>query len=71
MQTRPMSFSDRQLFIQSLAESRNLATACRAGERDESELGRKCQKLTLAIDEVVGELVGDEAYLRDHSKRWG
>jgi hypothetical protein len=73
MNTRPMSFSDRQFFLQSLAECRNLAIACEAGERHDSELRKRCERLTMAIDGVVGELVGDESYLRvkDHPSRWG
>jgi hypothetical protein len=69
-----MSLSDRQYFIQSMAECRNLSVACAAGERHDSELRKRCEHLTLAIDGVVGELVGDESYLRvkDHpSKHWG
>jgi len=74
MPTRPMSFSDRQFFIQCLAEARNLSVACESGEQHDSELRKKCEKLNLAIDAVVGELVGDEGYLRlkDISSRsWG
>jgi len=35
--------------------------------------GGKCEKLRLAIDSVVGELVGDEGYLKpkNHPPRWG
>jgi hypothetical protein len=69
-----MSLSDRQYFIQSMAECRNLSVACAAGEAHDSELRKRCEHLTLAIDGVVGELVGDESYLRvkEHPwKRWG
>ena len=59
-----MSFSDRHYFIQALAECRNLSVACATGERHDSDLRKKCEKLYLAIDEVVGELVGDSSYLR-------
>jgi hypothetical protein len=61
---RPMSFSDRQYFILSLAECRNLSVACSTGEHHDSELRKKCEKLYLAIDEVAGELVGDNWYLQ-------
>ena len=73
MNTRPMSFSDRQHFVQCLAETRNLSIACAMGERHDSDLRKRCEGLTLAIDAVVGELVGDESYLRvkDHPPRWG
>jgi hypothetical protein len=73
MNTRPMSFSDRQHFIQCLAETRNLSIACARGEHSDSELRRRCETLTAAIDGVVGELVGDESYLalKDPSRHWG
>jgi hypothetical protein len=61
---RPMSFSDRQHFIQSLAVSRNLAIACGIGEERDSPLKNECRKLILAIDGVAGELVGDPTYLQ-------
>ncbi len=64
MQTRPMSFSDRQLFIQSLAQARNLAIACEAGERHDSQLRKSCEALCTAIDNVVEQLVGDRSYLQ-------
>ena len=63
MQTRPMSFSDRQLFIQSLAQARNLAIACETGERHDSQLRKSCEALCIAIDNTVEQLVGDRAYL--------
>jgi hypothetical protein len=73
MQPRPMSFSDRQHFVQCLAEARNLSLACAEGERHDSGLRKQCEKLTLAIDGVIGELVGDESYLqvKEHPPRWG
>lgn len=55
---------DRQYFIQSLAVCRNLSVACATLEQHDSDLRKKCEKLYLAIDEVVGELVGDSSYLR-------
>lgn len=61
---RPMSFSDRQYFLQSLAQTRNLAVECERGERHDSDLRRTCEGLCLSIDRVVGQLVGDESYLR-------
>lgn len=60
---RPMGFSDRQLFVQSLAVARNLTVECERGEDHDSELRRACERLNLAIDVVVGELVGDSSYL--------
>ena len=65
---RPMSFSDRQFFIQCLAETRNLSAACAAGEQDGSDLQTRRDALNLAIDGLMGELVGDASYLRikDH-----
>jgi hypothetical protein len=59
-----MSFSDRQLFVQSLAVARNLSVECERGEHHESELRKACENLNLAIDGVVGELVGDASYLQ-------
>jgi len=59
-----MSFSDRQRFIQALAECRNLSVACASAEHHGSDLRKGCEKLYLAIDEVIGELVGDSSYLR-------
>jgi hypothetical protein len=66
---RPMSFSDRQHFVQSLAVSRNLAIACGIAEERDSPLKEHCRKLILAIDNVSREIVGDEyyPYLRDAS----
>jgi hypothetical protein len=51
---RPMSFSIRQYFLQSLAECRNLSVACGTGEHHDSDLRKKCEKLYFAIDKVVG-----------------
>ena len=61
---RPMSFSDRQHFIQSLAVARNLAIACGLAEERDSPLKLECRKLIFAIDGVAGELVGDPSYLQ-------
>jgi hypothetical protein len=49
----------------------NLSVACATGEHHDSELRKKCEKLYLAIDEVVGELVGDSSYLhvKEHPSR--
>ena len=43
------------------------------GELHNSELRKRCERLTLAIDSIVGELVGDESYLRvkDHPAALG
>jgi hypothetical protein len=60
---RPFSFSDRQHFVQCLAIVRNLSIACAMGERSESELRKRCDTLITSVDEVMGELVGDSAYL--------
>jgi len=63
MRLHPMSFSDRQLFIQTLAQARNLAIECEHGESHASDLRKRCEELCTAIDGVVGELVGDASYL--------
>lgn len=66
---RIMSFSERQLFVQSLATTRNLAVTCGRGEDRDSPLKEHCRKLILAIDDVSREIVGDNYYpnLRDGS----
>jgi hypothetical protein len=66
-----MSFSDRQYFIQSLAQTRNLAVECERGESHDSNLRKTCEALSLAIDRVVGQLVGDESFLhiKDEEQR--
>lgn len=61
--TRPFSFSDRQHYVQCLAIVRNLSIACAMGERPESELRKRCDMLVTSVDDVMGELVGDKAYL--------
>ncbi len=61
---RPMSFSDRQQFIQSLAVCRNLSIACERGECHDSELRKRCEELIAAIDNVASELVGDASYFQ-------
>lgn len=63
MRSRPMSFSDRQFYIQLLAQTRNLTIECERGEAHASDLRRRCEVLCQAIDGVVGELVGDASYL--------
>jgi len=60
---RPFSFSDRQHFVQCLAIVRNLSIACAMGERPESELRKRCDRLIASVDDMMGELVGDSAYL--------
>ena len=62
--TRPMSFSDRQQFVQALAVCRNLAVACGRGEHRESLLQTRCLELVKSIDGVAGELVGDASYFK-------
>ena len=61
---RPMSFSDRQHFIQCLAACRNLAIACGRGEHRDSGLHYRCKDLIDAIDGVASELVGDAHYFK-------
>lgn len=62
---RPFSFSDRQHFVQCLAITRNLSIACGRGERPESELRKHCDALVVAVDNLMGELVGDSAYFHE------
>ncbi len=62
--TRPMSFSDRQHFIQTLAVCRNLAITCGQGEHRDSALQYRCKELIDSIDDVAGELVGDSSYFK-------
>ena len=59
---RPMSFSDRQHFIQSLAVCRNLSIVCESGEHHDSELRKRCEELIASVDGLAGELVGDASY---------
>ena len=68
---RPMSLSDRQFWVQELAIVRNLSMACIGGEREGSALGNRCQELVAAIDNLMGELVGDPAYfhVEDYPQR--
>ena len=61
---RPMSFSDRQHFVSALAICRNLTVACEGGEHHDSALRKRCEELLTAIDNLCGELVGDQSYLR-------
>jgi hypothetical protein len=63
---RPFSFSDRQHFVQSLAITRNLSMACGRGESSDSELRKRCEMLVSAVDDLMGELVGDAAYFHVH-----
>lgn len=65
--SRPFSFSDRQHFVQCLAIVRNLSIACAMGERPESELRKRCDILIVSVDDLMGELVGDSAYLHTQS----
>jgi hypothetical protein len=69
--SRPFSFSDRQHFVQCLAITRNLSIACSRGEQPDSELRKRCDMLVTAVDDLMGELVGDKAYFRieDGSRR--
>ena len=63
MRPRPMSFSDRQYYLQVLAQARNLTIECERGEGHDSDLRKRCETLCMSIDGVVGELVGDATYL--------
>jgi hypothetical protein len=62
--SRPMSFSDRQHFIQSMAVCRNLTITCGQGEHRDSALRARCENLISAIDGIAGELVGDTSYFK-------
>ncbi len=63
MSMGPRSVDDRQAFLQTLAECRNLCIACATGERRDKELRKRCETLVLAIDGVVVELLGEAGYL--------
>lgn len=60
---RSMSFSERQYFIQTLAQARNLAIACERLEPHSSQLRRRCEDVIHRIDGVAHELVGDAGFL--------
>lgn len=64
MRQRPMSFSDRQYYLQILYQARNLSIECERGEGHDTPLSKRCEELCASIDRVVGELVGDASYLR-------
>ena len=68
---KAMSFSDRQIFVQNLATSRNLAVECTSYEPTGSLLLYRCLELQKAIDAVAGELIGDSAYfpVKDYPAR--
>jgi hypothetical protein len=59
---RPMSFSDRQHFIEALAQARNLGIACGRAETRESLLLIRCQALIRHIDAVREKLIDDAGY---------
>ena len=59
---QPLSFSDRQRFIEALAQARNLGIACGRGETRESLLLNRCQALIRHIDTVREKLINDAGY---------
>jgi hypothetical protein len=63
---RPFSFSDRRHFVQCLTITRNLSIACGRGECPNSDLRKRCDMLVSAVDDLMGELVGDAAYFHVH-----
>ncbi|MFT3986287.1 hypothetical protein [Aestuariivirga sp.] len=59
----PMSFSDRQYFVDGLATVRNLASECGRGEHPKgSPLQDRCFALITAVDGVMAELLGDHSF---------
>jgi hypothetical protein len=40
--------------------------SCGRSERPDSELRKRCDMLVSAVDDVMGELVGDAAYFHMH-----
>jgi hypothetical protein len=61
---RPMSFSDRQYLIQTLAQARNLTIACEQAQPHDAPLRKRCEQVVTAIDDVADELVGDSGYFK-------
>ncbi len=59
-----MSFSERQHFIQILAQARNLSIACERSDPHRSLLRRRCEDIIRRIDDVAQELVGDAGYFK-------
>ncbi|MGE4249029.1 MAG: hypothetical protein AB7F09_06550 [Parvibaculaceae bacterium] len=58
----PMTFSERQHFIQILAQARNLSIACERSEPHGSPLRKRCEGIIRRVDDVAQELVGDAGY---------
>ena len=56
MRRRPMSRTDRLLFIQTLDQTRVFAEVCEEGELHASDLRRRCEELLISVDNVMGEL---------------
>lgn len=55
----PMTFSERQRFIQTLAQARNPSIAFERSKPPSSSLQRRCEDIIRCIDDVAQELVGD------------
>ena len=60
---RPM-VSDRQHFIQTLAQARNLAIDCGRAEQRDSPLRAHCERIIHRIDDVAEKLVDDAGYFK-------
>jgi hypothetical protein len=60
----PMTFSERQQFIQTLAQARNLSIACKRSEPYSSPLRKRCEDIIRRIDDVAQELVGDAGFFK-------
>ena len=59
---QPLSFSDRQRFIETLAQARNLCIACGRADTRESLLLNCCHALIRSIDSVREKLIDDAGY---------
>jgi|GEM_PF-2257296 len=59
----PMSFSDRQYFVDERATVRNLASECGKGKHPKgSPLQDRCIALITAVDGLMAELLGDHSF---------
>jgi hypothetical protein len=56
MRRRPMSRTDRLLFMQLLDQARTFAQVCEEGELHASRLRRSCEELLISVDTVMTEL---------------
>ena len=56
MRRRPMSRTDRLLFMQLLDQARTFAEVCEEGELHASRLRRGCEELLISVDTVMTEL---------------